>query len=364
MTTSCDSSSPKKGKVKARKPTTLGGAQQYDPEDITSSGLTQVCVQSKMLLGTPTNMASVAGFEAFKAAAKSLASSYASVPPKQTPAPATTSPAPSDIDIRPFSSYFDSAGAGAVLSGASSLLTAAKAQTTVSSSTFSPTDQAFYNDLESAMKHVATIDLVATAYPRQLDKASVCVIQPLMDQIYANRKQAIGYLAARRPDDPISGLKEQDAELTVLQNLLTNSGTAAIAGSPYGPGSLLLGAAILRSLGEPDVSDSTDCHNKTIPKYSVLVVTDDVAGGGSRTNLYFLLNLLLPGPHPSYNGGAIVSYSVRDQDGGFQDAGTLRFIYGYTKWKQPPLRKRSDPGFANFPAAGKGNQWGHWAWIY
>ena len=339
------------------RPKTLPDAEKYDPENRKNVRNPKACVTGKILLGTAANMASITAFEGFKAAAEALAASYQHVPPF-TPK--------GDEPHAILKEGIDPTTLGPLGSAAASLLTAAKAQTTVTGATFAPTDQAFYNDLESAIKRVSSLDLVATAYPRQFEKANSCVIQPLLRPIYEQRQHAILQLAASNRPDPVSDLKEQDAEMTVLQNVLNNSGTAAVAGSLYGPPSILLGAALLRQLGEPDISsDDKSCGQKNKePKYSVLIVSDDIAGGGSRTNLFFLVNLFWPGPHPSYNGGAIVSYSLRDQDGNFQDAGTLRYIYGYTKWRQPPLRKKSDPGFANFPVNGKHGQSGHWTPIY
>ena len=149
--------------------------------------------------------------------------------------------------------------------------------------------------------------------------------------------------------------------------------------SSSGVPNVILGAGLLSALGElapnlgsspkgPPAPPPPNSPQETpgpdyVNSYHVLTVSDDAAGGGTRANTYFFINLFIPAPHPSYNGGAIVSYTLRDRDGVFEDAETLSFVFGYTKWNQPPLRNQSDPGFANFHWDNSQNK-GHWVPIY
>lgn len=93
-------------------------------------------------------------------------------------------------------------------------------------------------------------------------------------------------------------------------------------------------------------------------------MTPDVAGGGQRANTYFLLNLFVPAPHPSYNGGAVASYVDRNNLGIVEHAGTLRFVFGYVKWHEPFLRKKeNEDGYANYEWSGKKTR-GHWIKVW
>jgi hypothetical protein len=131
--------------------------------------------------------------------------------------------------------------------------------------------------------------------------------------------------------------------------------TLAGTGSTSPVPSVLLGAALLRRLIQA---------NKDLPReeedaqYTILTVTNAAAGGGTRSNTYFLINLLIPAPHASFNGGAVVSYGFRDQDGGYLGSGTLRYIFGYSKWPEPGLRQRQgESGYANYKDVPNKGKW-------
>ena len=58
----------------------------------------------------------------------------------------------------------------------------------------------------------------------------------------------------------------------------------------------------------------------------------DAAGGNTRTNNYFLLNLFYT-PKPSFNGGVVVTYELRSSENDFLTGDTLKVLYDYSKWK-------------------------------
>jgi hypothetical protein len=58
----------------------------------------------------------------------------------------------------------------------------------------------------------------------------------------------------------------------------------------------------------------------------------NAAGGNTRTNSYFLFNLFYT-PKPSFNGGVVVTYELRDGHNYFILGDTLKILYDYSKWK-------------------------------
>ena len=72
----------------------------------------------------------------------------------------------------------------------------------------------------------------------------------------------------------------------------------------------------------------TQAMNEHIP---ALQVNIDAAGGNTRTNSYFLLNLFYT-PKPSFNAGVVVTYELRDENNNFLAGDTLKRLYDYSKW--------------------------------
>ena len=115
-----------------------------------------------------------------------------------------------------------------------------------------------------------------------------------------------------------------------------------IASSSSSTSNILFGAGMLYALGaiEPKTGSAPAVYFESAT-YRILTFANDVAGGGTRTNQIFLVSFLFPWPHPSFNGGAIVSYTLRGHDGKFIAAETLNHLYGYTKWNPPKAEKKS-----------------------
>lgn len=313
----------------------------------------------EILLANAANVSALQSFLAFKAAGDALKDAY------------TQYAAPKKPNTRPNFPTGELVGPAATLFAplVSGLLTALKGQTTQSSATFNPNDQALYADLEAAIHdNCANQDLLVTAYPAMMADAYKNEVGNRIQAIFDERDKAIEALkkahensGAKKPDtkpkddangkdaegkkeeapppyDPLTAeLKDIEAQFTDFQGIVT---------TPSSNSAILFGAALFNKLGD---------------HYGFLTVTDDIAGGGSRANQYFLINLFVPAPHVSYNGGAVVSYSLRRQDGTYGAAGTLRFIYGYSKWSEPPLRGNKK-SYSNFDD--KENKKQHGRWVY
>jgi hypothetical protein len=298
------------------------------------------CAVSDVLLGTPTNMAAIGAYQAFKASAETLTLLYTEAAAN----PAEASSTPMDEATAAISESL--AAAIPAISGA---LTALRGQTTQTGGSFSPVDQALYSDLEREI-FLTDRNLVVTAYPNDYEAAYTTWIGKPLNKIRDARAEAIKTLSKRRTNprdphydpkyDPLNAeLKGLEGQYTAVQTAITSSGANS---------NILLGAALLAALGAT---------------YDVLIVANDAAGGGTRANQYFFLNLFIPAPHPSYNGGAIASYTLRSNDGEYKLAGTLRLVFGYTKWDQPPLRNQADKGYTNYKWDDKNNK-GRWKAIY
>ncbi len=310
-----------------------------------SSRVRPMCTAGKnqVLLALPPNVTAIGTYQAFEAAAESLAGQYQGV---STINAMVVGAAPGPTDW---------------ISAIGGFIASAKTTTTMSSATFTPTDQALYADLErelhngcsagdctKARKISNSCTLWATVYPGQVAAAYGAKIIPLVQQITQQRGNALQRLAAANPQTPNykaesdPAIQKLDTQFAALQSAITD--TSSSSGLP----NVLLGAALTVTLGD---------------QYHVLSVTDDAAGGGSRANVYFLINLFIPAPHPSYNGGAVVSYSLHDDSGAYEDADTLRLVFGYGKWHEPPLRNQHDKGYANFKWDDSNNK-GSWSPIY
>jgi hypothetical protein len=119
----------------------------------------------------------------------------------------------------------------------------------------------------------------------------------------------------------IKALSSQISSTAAVASQLVTSFQTWQAGSD-GNGSIILtdvlrGAALKKAIGDG------------IP---ALQFNIDAAGGNTRTNNYFLLNLFYT-PKPSFNGGVVVTYELRDPQNQFLVGDTLKVLYDYSKWK-------------------------------
>ena len=228
---------------------------------------------------------------------------YLAPAPAEQPAPAATS-APTVSYAIPSPTDFLTAGATA--------LNAIKSQITYTPQTFQPLDAAFATALRKELA-ASGVDLVYGGSIANISDAATFVDNRLADI------QAIRNQIKVSPKDASSG--KADPRLVTVDGALAGLQTWLL--SSDGNGSIILtdvviGRALLNALG----SES----------YPVLAFSIDGAGGGTRSNAFFLLNVFYT-PKPSFNAGVVVSYQLRGADNHFLTGDTLKVLYDYTKYK-------------------------------
>jgi hypothetical protein len=78
-------------------------------------------------------------------------------------------------------------------------------------------------------------------------------------------------------------------------------------------------------------------HGNTLSHYigkgiPALQFTIDAAGGNTRTNSFFLLNLFYT-PKPSFNAGVVVTYELRNKENAYIAGDTVKALFDYSKWR-------------------------------
>ncbi len=327
--------SPAANAASPSQPTAAGGSLSVESEAIAYEALSQLshqvnneigstCQKQNVLLATPANLTDISSYIAFKTAVAGLTKAY------QDYKSSVSSP----------ENVFHADDAVSTISGLASALVALKASSTQASSTFTQVDQALISDLQRDLR-VSSCNLVASPSPGKIATVFEVLDAP-MQALYKARQDAFAAAAAAKSskakatkdDDKDPRLTSLDAQLATLEKSLTDT-----SGSSVLP-NVLAGAALLAAL-QPNGNND---------KYDVLTLVTDAIGGGSLANQYFLVNLLFPSPRPSYNGGAVISYTLTNQDGGVLAANTLRFVFNYTKLHGPKLgdNKGKSSGFASF----------------
>jgi len=84
-----------------------------------------------------------------------------------------------------------------------------------------------------------------------------------------------------------------------------------------------------------------------------LQFTIDAAGGNTRTNSFFLLNLFYT-PRPSFNGGVVVTFELRDKENTYIAGDTLKVLYNYSKWKPKSFVMSEGPSSTDGTSLGTG----------
>lgn len=264
------------------------------------------------LLGSPSNLAAIAAFRTYETLATQLQQRYEDEANL------------SGEDRKADRSALSAGGVADVASTANSIastINTLKTQSTQTGSSFAPVEQVLYSDLERSYDSAGST-LIVMPYPANYINGANRASQDF-SRVDSARRKAISHLKKSPTDDPTQGpLKDLESAWLGFQGVL--SGTS-------GP-TVLQGAALIEMVG-PNL-------------YDVLTVQTAAAGGNERGNVYFLLNVFYPAPHHLYDGGAVVAYTVRSSNGEYKDGGTLRMMYGLTKWNPPSLHKK-DKGFTN-----------------
>ncbi len=170
------------------------------------------------------------------------------------------------------------------------------------------------------------IALYSSTSPINVDAAVSKITGKVMDLASANATiQASPYTtppAAAEDDKPaIQQLSSDITSKVSSSNQMMNSFQSWLASSD-GSGNLTL-TDVIRGMTLQDALGTG---------ILALQFTIDAAGGNTRTNSFFLLNLFYT-PKPSFNGGIVVTYELRNEQNRFIAGDTLKVLYDYSKWR-------------------------------
>jgi hypothetical protein len=127
--------------------------------------------------------------------------------------------------------------------------------------------------------------------------------------------------AATDPDKPAVQQLSSDITSKVSTSNQMMTAFQSWMSSSDGNGNLIL----------TDVIRGMTLHEALGDGVLALQFTIDAAGGNTRTNSFFLLNLFYT-PKPSFNGGVVVTYELRSDKNQYIAGDTLKVLYNYTKW--------------------------------
>lgn len=245
-----------------------------------------------ILVQDQNTIAQLTAFEAFRATMKALLNSY-----RQRKAGFVAGGAPSDY-----------------LSEAASIMTAIRSTATYTNQAFQPSAASMSNMLITQLGNLTpSFALYSSTAPGDLLAAGQQINQQLAD---VDNAQSALTDASKRTD--------LDAVYKNLKAQLASS-------SPDGTilGTIIKGAALAAALQQG---------------YCVLSYSVDGAGGETRVAHPFFWEVLFPTPHPSYSGGAIVSFVYSTHDGKYLTGDSLRYMYGFSKWQGCKLKAPSNLG--------------------
>jgi len=203
-------------------------------------------------------------------------------------------------------------------------LTAAKSGLSYASSSIQPTTQALTTELGKDLCNNG-IALYSSTSPINVQQATDSVVATLTSLAQANAAiQASPYTTppqATDADKPtIQQLSADIASKASTANQMMTAFQTWLSSSD-GNGNINLtdvirGLTLQQALGKGILA---------------LQFTIDAAGGNTRTNSYFLLNLFYT-PKPSFNGGVVVTYELRNGQNQYIAGDTLKVLYDYAKW--------------------------------
>ncbi len=201
----------------------------------------------------------------------------------------------------------------------------AKSGISYSASSIQPTTQALTTELGKDLCNRG-IALYSSTSPINVDAAVSKITGKVMDLASANATiQASPYTtppAAAEDDKPaIQQLSSDITSKVSSSNQMMNSFQSWLASSD-GSGNLIL-TDVIRGMTLQDALGTG---------ILALQFTIDAAGGNTRTNSFFLLNLFYT-PKPSFNGGVVVTYELRNEQNRFIAGDTLKVLYDYSKWR-------------------------------
>jgi hypothetical protein len=226
------------------------------------------------------------------------------------------------------------------LSDISSAITAAKSGLTYSSSTVSPATQSLTTALSNNLCKYH-IGLLTSASTINLADASdkvtkkIIALQTLNATIQAalNLNTSLPTLTQdQKTDKALQALMDTDtakikAIATTITSVASTSSQLTTSFLSWQSGTDGNGGIVIT-----DVIRAITLQDAIGTGIPALQFNIDAAGGNTRTNSYFLFNLIYT-PKPSFNAGVVVTYELRGFKNEYIAGDTLKVLYDYSKWK-------------------------------
>ena len=291
------------------------------------------CKCSTVLLPDPNSQSEIITAKAFDVSAKALVDAYGALgqgaPPIRAEAFAPT------------------------LSDVAALLTAIKSSAAYSNQNFQPTMQSMITLLSIALN--GQVAVRTANLPGDLD-VGVKGVQDKIGEIEKAQKDAKGRIHQKQDqEDQMEAESQrkqqgQGKEAKDREEVVHKAALADIAADKAALADLDKEFSALRTALAGTSADGTVLATIIKGKallismpYSLLTVSIDGAGGGTKVTHFFWRELIMPTPTPSYNGGAVVSFLLTDQNANFQDGDVLHYMYGWSKSDNRKMPNRFDP---------------------
>jgi hypothetical protein len=262
------------------------------------------CNCSRVLLPDPNSQSEIITAKAFDVTVSALVDAYNSLGGQSGPAPIRAEVAPTLSDV-------------------AALLTAIKSTAVYTNQNFQPTTQSMITLLSIAL-HDKNIAVRSTNLPGNLDDG-VNEVQKKISSIEQAQKNAKERVQKEPKEKDKDGKDKDPADVAALADRDKEFSAFRTALGGTSPDGTVLATIIKgKTLLKPDSAP-----------FSLLTVSVDAAGGDTKVTHFFWRELIMPTPSPSYNGGAVISFLLTDQNSNFQDGGMFRLMYGWSKWKSP-----------------------------
>lgn len=293
------------------------------------------CNCSTVLLPDPNSQSEIITAKAFDVSAKALVDAYQASGGKGAPPIHADAFAPTLSDV-------------------AALFTAIKSSAVYSNQNFQPTAQSMITLLSIALSG-EKVAVRTTNLPGDLD-VGVKAVQEKIGEIEKAQKDAKGRIQQKQDQEDQKeaerqkNSKDKDKETKDKDEAAHKAALADIAADKSALADLDKEFSGLRTALGGTSADGTVLATIIKGKallnsapYSLLTVSVDGAGGDTKVTHFFWRELIMPTPSPSYNGGAVVSFLLTDQNANYQDGDVFHYMYGWSKWKNPKLPNHFDP---------------------
>ena len=221
------------------------------------------------------------------------------------------------------------------LSGITAALGATKSGIAYAPSSVSATTQALTTELGKDLCNEG-IALYTSTSSMNIQPATDSVIQTVSTIASTNAQiQASIYTS---PPDTSPGADKVRVQ-TLMSDIASRASVANQMVTPFQ--SWLSSSDGSGNLNLTDVIRGLTLQNAFKDGIPTLQFTIDAGGGNTRTNSFFLLNLFYT-PKPSFNGGVVVTYELRNKENAYIAGDTLKALYDYTKWSPKCFLMKSE----------------------